>query len=62
MLVEKKEGMTYSRAGVDIKGEGDAIRGLKSSLGFARTGIGSPVELGGHFTGIIDMGDRYLSL
>lgn len=61
-MAEKEKGMTYSRAGVDIRGEGDAIRGLRSSLDFVRTGIGAPVELGGHFTGIIDIGDRYLSL
>ena len=61
-MAEKEKGMTYSRAGVDIRGEGDVIRGLRSSLDFVRTGIGAPVELGGHFTGIVDIGDRYLSL
>ncbi len=57
-----KKRMTYAQAGVDIRSEGDAIRGLVSSLGFKRKGVGSPVDLGGSFTGLIDIGDRYLSL
>lgn len=57
-----KRKMTYADAGVDIKKEGDAIRGLVSSLNFRREGIGAPVDLGGHFTGLIDIGDRYLSM
>lgn len=53
---------TYADSGVDIEQEGNAIRGLVSSINFRRKGIGAPVDLGGHFSGLIDMGDRYLSL
>lgn len=58
----KMRKMTYAESGVDIHGEGKAIRGLVSSLDFRRKGIGEQVDLGGSFTGLIDMGDRYLSL
>jgi phosphoribosylformylglycinamidine cyclo-ligase len=54
--------MTYAEAGVDIKGEGKAIKGLISSLKYKRKGTGAPVDLGGHFTGLIDIGSTYLSL
>lgn len=57
-----KEGTTYAEAGVDIKEEGEAIRGLVSSLDFKRKGAGAQVELGGNFTGLIEFGENYLSM
>ncbi len=57
-----EDGMTYARSGVDIMKEGDSIRSLVSALRFRREGFGGHVDIGGHFTGLIDIGDRYLSL
>jgi len=57
-----EEGMTYARSGVDIMKEGNSIRSLVSALRFRREGFGAHVDIGGHFTGLIDIGDRYLSL
>ncbi len=57
-----EEGMTYARSGVDIMKEGNSIRSLLSALTFRREGFGAHVDIGGHFTGLIDIGDRYLSL
>ena len=57
-----EESMTYARSGVDIMKEGDSIRALVSALTFRREGFGGHVDIGGHFTGLIDLGDRYLSL
>ena len=57
-----EEGMTYARSGVDIMKEGDSIRSLVSALSFRREGFGGHVDIGGHFTGLIDIGDRYLSM
>lgn len=57
-----RKGLTYAGSGVDVSGEGRAIRSLIDALTFKRKGTGRPVDLGAHFTGIIDFGDRYLSL
>ncbi len=57
-----EDGMTYARSGVDIMKEGDSIRSLVSALSFRREGFGGHVDIGGHFTGLIDIGDRYLSM
>ena len=57
-----EDGMTYARSGVDIMKEGDSIRTLVSALTFRREGFGGHVDIGGHFTGLRDIGDRYLSL
>jgi len=57
--------MTYAAAGVDITGEEDAIKALARELTFRRrcaAGTGAPVDLPGHFTGIIEFGDHYLSM
>ncbi len=58
----KAEGMTYKRSGVDIMGEGDAIRALIGQLKFKRKDWGAPAGPEGHFTGLIDFGEWYLSL
>lgn len=57
-----KKGLTYAGSGVDVSGEGRAIRSLIDMLTYKRKGKGKPVDVGAHFTGIIDFGDDYLSL
>lgn len=59
---KNKDGLTYRKAGVDIAEEGSAIRALVRQLTFKRKGRGSPADLEGHFTGLIDFGDWYLSM
>jgi len=54
--------MTYRRSGVDIEREGDAIRSLIKELTFKRKGWGGQAGPEGHFTGLLDFGDHYLSL
>jgi phosphoribosylformylglycinamidine cyclo-ligase len=60
--VDEKKGMTYAESGVDIDKEIDGIKALVNQLKFKRKGLGAPAGLQGHFTGLIDFGDRYLSL
>ncbi|MDG6225770.1 MAG: phosphoribosylformylglycinamidine cyclo-ligase [Candidatus Thermoplasmatota archaeon] len=62
--MDRKEdgGMTYRKAGVDIEAEGSAIRALVRQLTFKRQGWGSQADLEGHFTGLIDFGEWYLSM
>jgi phosphoribosylformylglycinamidine cyclo-ligase len=55
-------GMTYARSGVDIDAKSRAIASLVKEIRFRRTGFGAPVDIGGHFTGLVDFGDSYLSL
>lgn len=55
-------GLTYARAGVDIDAKSRAVSSLVRQLRFRRTGLGAPVDIGGHFTGLVDFGDHYLSL
>ena len=55
-------GMTYAKSGVDIDAKSAAIASLVKELRFKRTGLGAPVDIGGHFTGLIDFGESYLSL
>ncbi|MBN1389211.1 MAG: phosphoribosylformylglycinamidine cyclo-ligase [Candidatus Thermoplasmatota archaeon] len=59
---EGENPVTYAGSGVDIVEEGKAIRGLISALKFRREGFGALADLGGHFTGIVDFGEHYLSL
>ncbi|MBN1538816.1 MAG: phosphoribosylformylglycinamidine cyclo-ligase [Candidatus Thermoplasmatota archaeon] len=59
---EEFSSVTYAGSGVDIVKEGRAIRGLISALKFRREGLGALADLGGHFTGIVDFGEHYLSM
>ncbi|MGA1793149.1 MAG: phosphoribosylformylglycinamidine cyclo-ligase [Thermoplasmatota archaeon] len=59
---EEERSSTYADSGVDIVEEGKAIRSLVSALKFRREGFGAVADLGGHFTGIVDFGEHYLSL
>lgn len=54
--------MTYAKAGVDIDKKSDSIAALVKHLAFRREGVGAPLALGGHFTGLIDFGDLALTL
>ena len=56
------ERMTYADSGVDIDKKGDAIESLVKEIGFKRSGFGAPLEMKGHFTGLIDFGDKALAL
>lgn len=55
-------GLTYAGSGVDIDAKSKAIATLVKELKFKRKGFGAPVDIGGHFTGLIDFGDNYLSM
>jgi phosphoribosylformylglycinamidine cyclo-ligase len=56
------KGMTYAKAGVDIDRKSASIAALVEHLRFRRKGIGRPIDLPGHFTGLIDFGDMALTL
>jgi phosphoribosylformylglycinamidine cyclo-ligase len=54
--------MTYAGAGVDIDRKSESIAALVKNLAFRRKGFGKPMNLEGHFTGLIDFGDMVLTL
>lgn len=54
--------MTYAAAGVDIDRKSSSIAALVEHLKFRRKGFGKPIDLPGHFTGLIDFGDVALTL
>jgi phosphoribosylformylglycinamidine cyclo-ligase len=54
--------MTYAKAGVDIDKKSSSIAALVGQLKFKRQGLGGPVDLAGHFTGLVDFGDYALTL
>ncbi len=54
--------MTYAKSGVDIDKKSDSIAALVDHLRFRRRGLGKPIDLPGHFTGLIDFGDYALTL
>ncbi len=54
--------MTYAKAGVDIDKKSSSIAALVEHLRFKRKGFGRPIDLPGHFTGLIDFGDLALTL
>lgn len=56
------KGMTYAKAGVDIDKKSESISALVGHLRFKRKGLGKPMDLPGHFAGLIDFGDRALTL
>lgn len=53
---------TYAEAGVDIEKESESIDAIVRELKYRRTGIGKIMDIGRHFTGLIDFGDVALSL
>jgi phosphoribosylformylglycinamidine cyclo-ligase len=54
--------MTYAKAGVDIDKKSSSIAALVDHLKYKRKGLGKPIDLPGHFTGLIDFGDYALTL
>lgn len=58
----RREGMTYAKAGVDIDRKSDSIAALVGHLKYRRKGFGKPMDMPGHFTGLIDFGDIALTL
>jgi phosphoribosylformylglycinamidine cyclo-ligase len=54
--------MTYAQAGVDIDKKSRSISALVEHLKFKREGLGAPIDLPGHFTGLIDFGKYALTL
>ncbi|UCE91966.1 MAG: phosphoribosylformylglycinamidine cyclo-ligase [Methanobacteriota archaeon] len=54
--------MTYAKAGVDIDRKSESVAALVGQLGFARSGVGSPLKLEGHYAGLIDFGSLALTL
>ena len=55
--------MTYAAAGVDIDKKSSSIDALVRHLKYRRTGrLGTPIDLPGHFTGLIDFGEYALTL
>ncbi len=55
-------GLTYAKSGVDIDEKSRAISAIVKTLQFQRQGFGAAVDIGGHFTGLLDFGENYLSL
>jgi phosphoribosylformylglycinamidine cyclo-ligase len=59
----QKKGLTYADSGVDIEAEANIISELVSQFKTNPVdGLGKPIDLPGHFTGIIEFGDYALSL
>jgi phosphoribosylformylglycinamidine cyclo-ligase len=54
--------MTYAKAGVSIDKKSSSISALVEHLSYKRKGLGRPIDLPGHFTGLIDFGDYALTL
>jgi phosphoribosylformylglycinamidine cyclo-ligase len=59
---EKKKGMTYAEAGVDIDREEGMVKAVVSQLKSGEKGFGKLMDLSGHYTGLIDFGDVALSM
>lgn len=53
---------SYREAGVDIEREDRSIVSIVSQLSYKRRGLGSPIDLPGFFTGLIDFGEWALTL
>ncbi|MBN1677512.1 MAG: phosphoribosylformylglycinamidine cyclo-ligase [Candidatus Thermoplasmatota archaeon] len=54
--------MTYAKAGVDIDKKSGSISALVGHLKYKRKGLGRPIDLPGHFTGLMDFGEYALTL
>jgi len=54
--------LTYAKAGVDIDKKSRSIAALVEHLKYRRRGFGKPIDLPGHFTGLVDFGDYALTL
>ena len=54
--------MTYAKAGVNIDKKSSSISALVKHLKYRRKGLGRPIDLPGHFTGLVDFGEYALTL
>lgn len=54
--------MTYSKAGVDIEEENKFIATLTKNMKYTRKGLGAPLNIFGHYAGLIEFGDFALAL
>jgi phosphoribosylformylglycinamidine cyclo-ligase len=54
--------LTYANAGVDIDKKSRSIAALVEHLKYRRRGVGKPIDLPGHFTGLVDFGEYALTL
>jgi phosphoribosylformylglycinamidine cyclo-ligase len=59
---DEKKGMTYSEAGVDIEKEEGMVKAVVSQIKSGGKGFGKPLDLPGHYSGLIDFGEIALSL
>ncbi|MDY6965762.1 MAG: phosphoribosylformylglycinamidine cyclo-ligase [Halobacteriota archaeon] len=57
-----KDKLTYSKSGVDINAEEEAIKKLSDQIIFRRRGFGAPLTDIGHYAGLIDFGDVAIAL
>lgn len=58
----KEKEWTYAKAGVDIDQKSLAISALVGHLKYRRSGTVRMIDLPGQFTGLMDLGDRVLTL
>jgi phosphoribosylformylglycinamidine cyclo-ligase len=56
------EGLTYAKAGVDIKAKDEAAKAITGLLSYARSGVGRPLGGSGHFAGMVEFGEHALVL
>jgi phosphoribosylformylglycinamidine cyclo-ligase len=61
-MPQRKNRMTYAKAGVDIDAKSEAIASLVKQLRYRRTGRGRMMDIKGQFTSLIDFGDVALTL
>ncbi|MFQ6060190.1 MAG: phosphoribosylformylglycinamidine cyclo-ligase [Thermoplasmata archaeon] len=53
---------SYREAGVDIEKESETIDAIVRELNYRREGLGGLIDIGRHFTGLVDFGEYALSL
>ncbi len=57
------EKLTYRDSGVDIQSDDDSVRAMVSTMSTeVGQGFGKPMDVPGHFTGLIDFGEHALSM
>jgi phosphoribosylformylglycinamidine cyclo-ligase len=61
-MPQRKNRMTYAKAGVDIDAKSEAIASLVKQLRYRRQGRGRMMDIKGQFTSLIDFGDVALTL
>ncbi len=55
----------YAKSGVDIRkvkqSHRDIFSVIRKTLSFRKTGIGAPIDLIGHYGGLVDLGPKTLA-